>query len=71
MGALVPYILHRDPDGYYRLLGDAYVHGIMDGEGLDEQSRCEYLSVLMSTVTLRENWVGFGQGYHITVSQAA
>ncbi|KAL0935055.1 ankyrin and het domain-containing protein [Colletotrichum truncatum] len=31
-GAKVPYILARFDDGSYRLVGEAYVHGIMNGE---------------------------------------
>jgi hypothetical protein len=31
MGGSVPYIL-RPIDDYYQLIGDAYVHGVMDGE---------------------------------------
>jgi hypothetical protein len=31
-GAVVPYILRPETSGRYRLLGEAYVDGIMDGE---------------------------------------
>lgn len=31
-GSDVPFVLRLDGDGRYRLLGEAYVHGIMDGE---------------------------------------
>jgi hypothetical protein len=31
-GAVVPFVLRPEADGRYRLLGEAYVHGIMDGE---------------------------------------
>ena len=34
LGADVPFILRRTPIGQYELIGEAYVHGIMDGEGL-------------------------------------
>jgi hypothetical protein len=31
-----PFILRKTPDGeQYKLIGEAYVHGIMDGEGLE------------------------------------
>lgn len=33
-GGKVPYALRRK-DGYYRFLGECYVHGIMDGEAMD------------------------------------
>lgn len=33
-GGKVPYILRRTEDGNYILLGDSYVHGIMDGEAI-------------------------------------
>lgn len=32
-GGEVPFVL-RPKDGYYQLVGDAYVHGIMDGEAM-------------------------------------
>jgi hypothetical protein len=32
-GCKVPYIL-RPVDGHYLLVGDAYIHGIMDGEAM-------------------------------------
>lgn len=34
MGAAVPYILRRLDTGTYHFQGEAYVHGIMDGEYL-------------------------------------
>jgi hypothetical protein len=37
LGGNVPFCLRADPDqhsGYYRLIGDTYVHGLMDGEGV-------------------------------------
>jgi hypothetical protein len=30
-GGNVPFILRKKVDGYYELVGEAYVHGIMDG----------------------------------------
>ena len=34
-GARVPFILRKRLDGTYKLVGEAYLHGIMRGEGLD------------------------------------
>ncbi len=31
-GATIPFVLRPNRDGHYRLLGQAYVHGIMHGE---------------------------------------
>ncbi|KAE9368056.1 HET-domain-containing protein [Stipitochalara longipes BDJ] len=43
-GAIVPYILRRVSDKGFELVGEAYVHGIMDGEaieiGLQEEEFC-------------------------------
>jgi hypothetical protein len=43
-GAIAPYILRRHPDKRYELMGETYVHGIMDGEamqmGLEEEEFC-------------------------------
>ena len=43
-GAIVPYVLRRVPENGFELVGEAYVHGIMDGEamdmGLDEEEFC-------------------------------
>ena len=35
LGADVPYILREGAIDQYKLIGEAYVHGIMDGQGLD------------------------------------
>ena len=35
LGANFPFILRRKPNGHFELVGEAYVHGIMDGEGLE------------------------------------
>lgn len=34
-GAEVPHILRHDGDGYYQILGDCYIHGIMEGEAME------------------------------------
>ena len=34
-GAEVPFVLRPEANDRYRLLGEAYVHGIMDGEFMD------------------------------------
>lgn len=31
-GGKVPLVLRPDGDGYYMFVGEAYIHGIMDGE---------------------------------------
>ena len=37
-GARVPFILRARSDGNFKLVGEAYVHGIMQGEAFDSQS---------------------------------
>jgi hypothetical protein len=34
-GSTVPHIIRKLPNGYYQLIGEAYIHGIMDGEAMD------------------------------------
>lgn len=36
VGASVPYVLRRDTQGRLRFIGEAYVHGIMDGEAMED-----------------------------------
>jgi hypothetical protein len=36
-GSAVPFILREDKDGFFMLVGECYVHGIMDGEAMKEQ----------------------------------
>jgi hypothetical protein len=44
LGAIVPYVLRRVGEEGFELVGEAYVHGIMDGEamdlGLEEEQFC-------------------------------
>jgi hypothetical protein len=42
-GSSVPFLLRPNLDRGYRLIGEAYVHGIMHGEGLKEISANQYL----------------------------
>ena len=37
-GGIVPFVLRTSIEGYYRLVGEAYVHGIMRGEALKDPS---------------------------------
>lgn len=43
-GGKVPLVLRPDGDGYYMFIGEAYVHGIMDGEAFSPE-RCEDIKV--------------------------
>lgn len=43
-GGHVPIIL-RPHDGFYTVLGDAYVHGIMDGEAMIGKQNLEYIEL--------------------------
>jgi hypothetical protein len=38
LGAPVPQVLRKNNDGYYTLVGECYVHGIMGGEALADLS---------------------------------
>lgn len=40
-GTQVPFILRRQDDGQYQLIGEAYVDGIMDGEAMENSKWCE------------------------------
>ena len=33
-GTEVPYVLRQDPTGHHQLIGDCYIHGLMDGEAM-------------------------------------
>jgi hypothetical protein len=45
-GCKVPYVL-RPVDGHYLLVGDAYVHGIMDGEAMEQLASGELKEELL------------------------
>jgi hypothetical protein len=36
-GSAVPFLLREDKDGFFELVGECYVHGIMDGEAMKER----------------------------------
>ena len=38
-GAIVPFVLRKLDNGQYELIGEAYVHGIMDGEYLEKDPK--------------------------------
>jgi hypothetical protein len=40
-GTQVPFILRRQSDGQYQLVGEAYVDGIMDGEAMEDSKWCQ------------------------------
>lgn len=45
-GAKLPYILHRDYDSStWKLVGKAYVHGIMDGEAVGVDTQLEVITL--------------------------
>jgi hypothetical protein len=44
MGSQLPFIL-RKVDSHYVLIGEAYVHSIMDGEALVEQGKTEEFEI--------------------------
>ena len=44
-GACVPHILRRRPDNGYEFVGEAYVHGIMDGEFMSEGRESEEVEI--------------------------
>ena len=35
MGGAVPFVIHPTDNGQFRLVGECYVHGLMDGKALD------------------------------------
>ncbi len=47
LGAQVPYILRRNTGGNtFRLVGEAYVHGLMDGEAMKDSPTIEIISLI-------------------------
>jgi hypothetical protein len=36
IGASTPFVVREMEDGYFRLVGECYVHGLMDGEAMDD-----------------------------------
>ncbi|KAF4456837.1 heterokaryon incompatibility (het-6OR allele) [Fusarium albosuccineum] len=50
LGGKMPFILRRADTGgkgvFYRFVGEAYVHGIMDGQALDEGRPLEWISLV-------------------------
>jgi hypothetical protein len=44
MGGQLPFIL-RKVDSHYVLIGEAYIHGIMDGQAQDEESKTEEFEI--------------------------
>ncbi|KAM0227441.1 hypothetical protein ACHAP5_012177 [Fusarium lateritium] len=45
IGADVPYILRSDTHGTLQLIGEAYVHGIMDGEAMEDDQSIEVIDL--------------------------
>jgi hypothetical protein len=43
-GGTMPIVL-RPKDGYYTVVGDAYIHGVMDGEAIPSSASLEYLEL--------------------------
>jgi hypothetical protein len=44
-GSNAPIVLREEDEGFYRLIGDAYVHGIMYGEAFEEHREFEDINV--------------------------
>jgi hypothetical protein len=45
LGPKVPYILRKREFGQFQLIGEAYVHGIMDGECMDMKVSVEQIEL--------------------------
>ena len=46
-GGRVPFVLFPRDDGYWSLVSECYVHGIMDGEALkDEDAVCQQFDIV-------------------------
>jgi hypothetical protein len=46
IGAAVPYVLRIESTGRWVLLGDVYIHGVMDGEFIEESRTVEVLELV-------------------------
>jgi hypothetical protein len=44
-GGRVPIILRPETGKHYTVVGDAYVHGIMNGEAMRDLSELEYIEL--------------------------
>lgn len=44
-GAAVPFVLRKRVDGNYDMIGEAYVHGAMNGETVTEGSKWEKITL--------------------------
>lgn len=47
-GAPLPFIFRRRPDGYYSVIGDAYIQGVMQGEQWpeDDETGIEWIDIM-------------------------
>jgi len=36
-GGSVPFVVRENANGYYQLIGECYIHGIMDGEAMERE----------------------------------
>lgn len=45
VGATVPYLLRKDAEGKLRVVGDAYIHGVMDGEIMARRPRLHTITI--------------------------
>lgn len=43
-GGRVPLVVRSDGDGYNQFIGEAYIHGIMDGEAFEEE-KCQDIKI--------------------------
>jgi hypothetical protein len=47
-----PFLIRDKTDGTYELVGDAYIHGIMYGEGLNHEG-CDWQDIRFELIALR------------------
>lgn len=45
LGGQMPYVLRHGKDGKHQLVGEAYVHGIMDGEFMEQNPKVEEIEL--------------------------